>query len=295
MIDAFTGAPAAAVLRWVAFVAASVTCGVTACHLLLRGSLGPAHQRPVGMMVGVAAWAVLLSAVGRMAQQALSFASAPSEVWSMVGVLLTTPWGWAWSAQCIAAALVVLQPAWIAAPARGVARTAWQVVLTGAIVLAPAFQGHAIGAPQLAGLAVFADMLHLVAAGLWIGTLFVIMVALVPGRDGAGVARLITAFSPWALTSAATLGATGTFAAWLHVHELPFLWGSAYGRMVLLKVALVAVVAVFGAINWRRITPQLTQPGGVARLAASARTELMIAALVLAATAVLVATPLPGE
>ncbi|MBC7895913.1 MAG: CopD family protein, partial [Cytophagaceae bacterium] len=256
MIDAFTGAPASALLRWVAFVAASVTCGVTACHLLLRGSLGPAHQRPVAAMVGLAAWTVLLSAVGRMAQQALSFAGAPSEAWSMVGVLLTTPWGWAWSAQCIAAALLVLQPAWLAAPPLGIARTAWQVVLTGAIVIAPAFQGHAIGAPQLAGLAVFADILHLMAGGLWIGTLFVIMVALVPGRDGAGVARLITAFTPWALTSAATLGATGTFASWLHVQELPFLWASTYGRMVLLKVALVAVVAVIGAVNWRRLSPR---------------------------------------
>lgn len=295
MIDALIGAPAAAVLRWVAFVAASVVCGVTACHLLLPGALGPGHKRPLESLVGVAAWTVLLSGVGRMAQQALSFASEPSEGWAMAGVLLGTPWGWAWSAQCAAAALVVLQPAWIAAPARGLAPTAWQVVLAGAIVIAPAFQGHAIGAPQLAGLAVVADILHLVAGGLWIGTLFVLMVALVPGRDGAGVARLITAFSPWALSSAATLGATGTFASWLHVQELPFLWGSGYGRMVLVKVALVVVVGVFGAINWRRITPQLTQPGGVARLAGSARTELIIAALVLAATAVLVATPLPGE
>jgi putative copper export protein len=295
VIDAFTGAAAAAVLRWVAFVAASVLCGVAACHLLLPGRLGPAHERPLARVVRVAAWLVLLSAIGRMAQQALSFAGSPSEALPMAGILLGTPWGWAWGAQCVAAVLLIVQPAFLAAAPGAPARTAWLVILTLGIVCAPAFQGHAIGAPHLVGLAVVADLLHLVAAGVWMGTLFVITVALMPGRDAFGVATIIRAFSPWALTSGATLGATGVFASWLHVGQWPMLWGSAYGRMVLLKLALVAVVGAFGAWNWQRIAPQCTNPGGVARLSASARKELLVALLVFAATAVLVATPLPSE
>lgn len=295
MIDAITGAPAAAVLRWVAFLAASVLCGVAACHLLLPGRLGPAHERPLARVVRFAAWAILLSAVGRMAQQALSFASEPREALPMAGILLGTPWGWAWAAQCVAAVLLIVQPGFLVAAPRGAVRTAWLVLLTLGVVCAPAFQGHAIGAPHLAGLAVVADLLHLVAGGVWMGTLFVIMVALVPGRDAFSVATIIRAFSPWALTSGATLGATGTFASWLHVGQWPLLWGSAYGRMVLVKLALVVVVGAFGAWNWQRIAPHCTNPGGVARLSASARRELLVALLVFAATAVLVATPLPSD
>lgn len=295
MIDVITGAVAAAVLRWVAFVAAAVLCGVAACHLLLPGRLGPAHERPLARVVRFAAWVILLSAVGRMAQQALSFATDAREALPMVGILLGTPWGWAWAAQCVAAALLIVQPGFLAAAPRGATRAAWLVILALGIVSAPAFQGHAIGASHLVGLAVVADLLHLVAAGVWMGTLFVIMVALVPGRDAFGVATIIRAFSPWALTSGATLGATGVFASWLHVGQWPLLWGSAYGRMVLLKLALVAVVGAFGAWNWQRIAPRCTSAGGVARLSASARRELLVALLVFAATAVLVATPLPSE
>jgi putative copper export protein len=295
VIELLTGAAAAAVLRWIAFMAASVVCGVTACRWLLASSLAPAHDRSLPGLVRWSAWLVLGSAIGRMGQQALSFAASPADAIPMVGVLLQTPWGWAWAGQCVAAILLVSRPQWIAARQPSMGGIARQVLLTAAIVCAPAFQGHAIGAPHLVGAAVLADLLHLAAAGLWIGTLFVITRTIVPGGHPQTVTGAITRFSPWALTSAATLGATGTFAAWLHVAELRYLWGSGYGRMVLVKVALVATVGLIGAINWKRITPQCHTPAGVAKLRTSARAELFIAALVYLATAILVATPLPGE
>ncbi|MCC6317267.1 MAG: CopD family protein [Gemmatimonadaceae bacterium] len=290
MVEAVTAASVAAVLRWIAFVAASIVCGVTASRFLLPRE-GPHPTQRVAALVRTAALAIIATLAGRMAQQALAFAAEPSGAWAMVPVLLGTPWGWAWAGQAAGAITLALRPGLIATSSR--AFVAWLV--TGVVVAAPAFQGHAFGAPRLSGYATAADVVHLVAAGLWIGTLFVIVVDRLPGSTPASAGVVIRAFSPWALTSAATLGATGVFASWLHVGTLPALWGSSYGRMVLLKLSLVAAVAVVGAINWRRLTPGLLRPDGVQRLAASARVELALAAAVFAATAVLVATPLPGE
>ncbi|HEX5631585.1 MAG TPA: CopD family protein, partial [Gemmatimonadales bacterium] len=159
----------------------------------------------------------------------------------------------------------------------------------------PAFQGHAIGSSLWPALAVASDVLHLAAAGLWMGTLVVIVTVALPRSDGISADTMIRAFSPYALGGAATLAATGLFASWLHVRHPLLAWESTYGRVLLLKIALVAGVVAVGAVNWRRLTPQLTAPGGVARLARAARVELALAAAVFLVTAVLVATPLPGE
>jgi putative copper export protein len=68
-----------------------------------------------------------------------------------------------------------------------------------------------------------------------------------------------------------------------------------YGRVLLAKLALVAVVLGAGAFNWKRQTPRMHAAEGVAAMRRSARRELALGALVFLLTAVLVATPLPGE
>jgi putative copper export protein len=142
---------------------------------------------------------------------------------------------------------------------------------------------------------VIADVLHLAAAGIWMGTLLVILVVSLPHVTAAGARDVIAAYSPWALTGAATLAATGVLASWLHLQELPNLWQSRYGLVLCLKLALVAAVVALGAYNWKRTTPQLASSSGLVKLGAAVRAELAIAAAVFAVTAVLVATALPGE
>jgi hypothetical protein len=61
------------------------------------------------------------------------------------------------------------------------------------------------------------------------------------------------------------------------------------------RAEVVALVAVAGAWNWRRATPAPGAPGGVRALRRSATMELAFGAALFAATAALVATPLPGE
>jgi copper transport protein len=86
--------------------------------------------------------------------------------------------------------------------------------------------------------------------------------------------------------------ASGLLAAWLRLPTVASLWESSYGRILLLKLAFVALVVVLGALNWRRLS-RLGDDGAAQRITRTASVELTIAALVLAVTAVLVSTSPP--
>jgi putative copper export protein len=71
------------------------------------------------------------------------------------------------------------------------------------------------------------------------------------------------------------------------------LWSTPYGIALIVKLCFVAAVFGLGAWNWRRQKPTLgTEPAALA-LRRSATSEVIVAALVLAATAVLLSIPAP--
>ncbi|HEU0300986.1 MAG TPA: CopD family protein, partial [Longimicrobium sp.] len=114
-------------------------------------------------------------------------------------------------------------------------------------------------------------------------------------RDGAGgaVAAMVRAFSPMALAGAAAVGLTGVVNIVFQLNALSDLWGTGYGRVLLLKLALLGGVAALGWYNWRRVLPALGGEPGTQRLRRSARAELGLGAAVLLVTAILVALPTP--
>jgi len=219
----------------------------------------------------------------------------------LIGPMLTsTVWGWGWLLQ-LAAAVVALTGF------RSVLRggSGWRVAGVGVVALAftPALSGHAASAPELTRLAVLADGLHVIGAGGWLGSLLLVLLVGIPAalrlgddRRGAAVAALVNAFSPTALVFAGLAAATGVFAAWLHLGgAVPALWQSTYGKTLLLKLAILSVVAGTGAYNWRRVKPTLGTDRGTSRMRRSARLELAVGAVVIILTAVLVATPTPMD
>ena len=105
----------------------------------------------------------------------------------------------------------------------------------------------------------------------------------------------MNAFSPAALAFGALAGATGIFMAWTHVGSIGALTGTDYGKVLMIKVALLSLTGATGAYNWLRVRPALGDHSGARRLRASAAVELGIATIVLAVTAVLVALPLPAR
>ena len=170
------------------------------------------------------------------------------------------------------------------------------------LALASALSGHAVAVPGRTALAVSVDALHVLAAGAWIGSLFSLVTAGVPTARAFGpesaenaVRALVEAFSPTALAAATVLALSGALTAWLHFGSIRDLWMSTFGRTLLVKLGVLSLVAATGAYNWRRVLPTLGRAGGRARLQRSATVELTIAAVVVAITAILVATPTPMD
>jgi copper transport protein len=200
-------------------------------------------------------------------------------------MLLHTEWGRIWIAQ-----VVLAVAAWWS-----FARRAWPaaLVIAAGLAVTPSLAGHAMGDHAHPIVTIAADALHVAAASAWLGTLFVFaLVVILPRHEGA--LACVRAFSPVALISASTLAITGLWASYVHVGTWSAVLGSTYGRTLCIKLALVAAVAGVGAYNWRWATPRLAG-GEQHALRNSARAELILGALVLLATAILVATPLPGE
>jgi putative copper export protein len=142
---------------------------------------------------------------------------------------------------------------------------------------------------------------HELAAGLWIGSLFVLVAAGLTSllrheardRRGAIAADMVNRFSPLALTMGAVVVIFGVITAWRHLHVLSNLWSTPYGYTLIAKLCVVSFVFGLGAWNWRRQRPTLGSESAAVSIRRSATAELTVAAIVLLITAVLVSLPAP--
>ena len=172
-------------------------------------------------------------------------------------------------------------------------RWAWLLVVGGSAgaMLADVLARHAAaGALPLLNAPVQA--VHGIAAGVWIGGL----TALVAGLRGAPVdvrGTLIRRFSRLATISLGAVVLTGLLRAVAELRSLQDLVDTDFGRLLLLKSALVAGLAVLGAVNHFRNVPRGGDAG--ASLRRIGTFELTVAAGVILATAALVNVAPPVE
>ncbi|MEO8335926.1 MAG: copper resistance protein CopC [bacterium] len=211
---------------------------------------------------------------------------------SLRTIAMTTSWGGAWRAQVFAAVAALIG----FALARRRLTIGWMLAGLAALGLAfsSALGGHAQSVDQLRALAVADDALHMFGAAGWLGSLlWVVVAALGPSRSATRVASLVHAFSPAALVFASIVALTGLVSAWLRLGALSALWSSGYGQVLLVKLALLVVLAFVGFHNWRRVRPTLGTDAATGRLERSAKLELGVGLLIILVTAILVATPTP--
>ena len=291
------------IARWLGFLALFSVIGAVAFRFAVLERVGPLFEAddPFVLIASVgaatyglfAAIALIIATVIKLYGESLAIQDVSPDA-----IVFATGWGWAWLAQMLACVIAVVA---FAIAVRG-ARTGWLLGALAAIVLVvtPAATGHAIGSDE-AVFAVPIDVVHVLAGSTWLGTLALILIvgigaaAKTPGTIplGARVAAMIRVFSPMALICGATIVATGVAASLLHLEPLSALWTSWYGKVLIVKLAMVALLFAVGAWNWRRVKPSLGGDEGVKALRLSARIELTVAAMVLAVTAFLVALPLP--
>jgi len=262
------------------------------------GGVSPARW-PHRLLVGLAGLGLVCALLGVPLQGALGAAVALPGALD-AGVLegaLETRSGQAWLLRAGAwlAVLVVL----LAGP-RWPARAPLAAVALAAAVLAASlpWAGHAATQHPQAVL-VPVDLLHVVAAGAWLGGLVLLLAVFWPPREtwpGEGSVTATEAFSRLALPAVVVLAVAGVVQGWIYLGSLDELLSGTYGVALLAKVLLLGGVVVLGAGNRRRLAALRRLPGPSARaLRRAMRAEVGLAVLVLAATAVLVRAAPPAS
>ena len=154
-----------------------------------------------------------------------------------------------------------------------------------ALLFLPTFSlaGHS-GEGPLAAVSVVTDTVHLAAAGIWLGGLAVLVT--LPVTPPVALSHVWARWTTSARGAVAALVVTGAFQAWRQVPTPQDLIGTDYGRLLLAKLALVALMLAFAdrARRWLRPT---TTPW----LRRSVATELALGLVVLTLTGLLVSRP----
>ncbi|HEV7808729.1 MAG TPA: copper resistance protein CopC [Solirubrobacteraceae bacterium] len=284
------------------------------------------------LLLGAAALGVVGAVAGIVLQGATA---AATDAWSaidpsVIGDVLGTRFGHVWGLRALAFVVlgvaawralralpepgatpalqrVALGAGGLAAPGPPRAASVVGALAAAYVAIAPALGGHASVTSPVA-LLFGLDVLHVLAMSVWIGGL-VVLLGTVPAATrrlpaaerSALLAAVLVRFSPIALICVAVLLVTGTVQAFEHIGAWGQLLHTGFGRAVLIKVVLLAVLIGLGAINRRHVLPRLRElaataasPGAVGRvLRRTLRAEVALVMAVLAVTAALVSYPPP--
>jgi putative copper resistance protein D len=300
------------VARFLHFAAAILLSGVFAFECFVaRPALRQAGAAPTSSpALGWLAWASLVLAIGSGAIWLVEVAAGMSgkpvgaalSQGAVAVVLTRTQFGQDW---LLRFALAVLLGFCLLARRQAIRAIAWMALFLAATMLASlAWAGHGASTPGPAGdLHLAADFLHLLAAGLWLGTLPPLMLFLAElrrsgGPDWAAVAVIATRrYSTLAIASVTVLLAGGLVNTWFLAGTVPALVGTGYGRLLLTKIGLFVAMLMVAAVNLLRLTPQLARGGAVLRTVGRLRTnagiETVLGLSVVAVVSVLGTVP-PG-
>ncbi len=264
--------PRLVIARWLAFLSILVAVGAFVFRAVIARPAevaAPGALRAAAAVTLVATTVALVAIPGYLVLATAQFALRPwTELGAVIPAVRESTLGRALLDLEVIVALFGMAAAgtlWIDRPARRRRSVAALLALTGALTAAaaamavPGLAGHAAQTSP-AAVSLAADWAHLSAAGIWIGGLgsLVAVGSRVPAADRLGVlGRVVPRFSRVASVSVLVVIASGVAASILHVPTLPALWQTSYGRAILLKVLLLSLALVAGAVNYSRTTPRL--------------------------------------
>jgi copper transport protein len=139
-----------------------------------------------------------------------------------------------------------------------------------------------------------ADWVHLAAASVWVGGL-VTLAFLVWPTAPALRRRAFLGFSRLAMGLVGALVLAGAYLALVRLPQLSDLWSTDYGRMLIVKLAIVSLALAWGGFHHLVVRPRL-EAGLSPRVRPSLVGETAVALTVLLAAAVLTnVAPPPSE
>jgi len=319
--------PAAAAARWALYAGLTLLVGAVVFGLAVSGRVLPAGAR---VLLAVAAGLAVVGGAARfLAEQARIDAPLGTLLHSATGqgllrlavwVVVTAVATW-FLAKGLGPAAPVREPALVGggppegepgpvpdpvpagvhSPLAGEASApvdTWRLVLVGVAagvtMLLHILVGHAAGPSPLRTVNLLVQWLHLLAVGAWIGGLVWLLAAL-RGRERPEQVTTAMRFSKLAAPVLGLVAVTGLSRALHLAGGWHGLLDSSYGRFLDVKVALFFGLVLLGALNRYRVLPALAK--GVQHLDGlrrNVRGEVVLAACILAVTAVLSQLP-PGK
>ncbi len=252
MIAWGAGEGVAVTLRFLVYLDLLLLAGLTLCA---RRTMP--FEVPARMVAALAAMGALLTVAQFMAT-ALAMTGGDTAMLDreMLRYLaMQTPMGISSIARFVLLAL-------IAVVAISSLRARWTIPSLALVAVATlAWSGHAGASEGDVGILHRAsDIIHLVAASAWLGTLALLLLAL--ARLDIPTTELIAALRRFAVTGTLIVGAlilSGVVNLWAIVgfEALPAVVATEYGRTLILKLLLFAAMLGFAAYNRWRLTPRL--------------------------------------
>jgi copper transport protein len=154
---------------------------------------------------------------------------------------------------------------------------------------------------------VVVDLIHMLGAAAWVGGLVFLLKAAYPASDTGQRERVsllgpvVARFSDLAVLGVSAVVLSGTFAAYMQLRSWSALTGSAYGQVLLAKIAVFLPLVALGGFNKNVVKPRIDRAvasgddaGGLATLRRIVSYEVTLAIVVVALTAWLVSLA-PGR
>ena len=251
-----------AALRWLYFSGLLIAGGAAVFSLLALPILGDRLRRPLAQLIFFALLAAFIGA------SALLQSAVSGTRFHLV----------------LEVALVVTVVGGVAAALAPVYRRLFVPAVGCALVLLafPTLAGHSLDRDQPHWFSVPDDLVHVAAAGVWIGGLASLVLVLPRATpDPAKRTAVVHRFSTVALASVCVIAASGIGRALTELNSISQVWSTSYGRTLIVKSALLLPVLGFGWLNRTQLL------GAFTRLRRSAIVEATLLIGVLAAVGVL--------
>lgn len=263
--------------RAVHFAATAMTAG----NILFQAAVAEPASRGQGRVALAARTHALRISCGSLAIAVISGA-----IWLMLQAASMSgmPLDEALSPDVLSTIITETQFGWVMAVRSGIAvclaiclacdraEIAWWLELTASLAFAAtlAWTGHAGSTFGIVGyLHLAADALHILAAAIWIGGLvpLILFLATVHQSGSPSLARdAVGRFSTMGIISVATLILTGVTNTLILVGSARGLIATEYGKLLLIKLAVFALMLTFAGVNRLSLTPRLGKSSNDARV-----------------------------
>ncbi|WP_419853662.1 copper resistance CopC/CopD family protein [Candidatus Poriferisodalis sp.] len=210
----------------------------------------PSERTRVHRVLFVGAIALIAATVIAAPTQAVVIEDAWRAVVSVDAIsdALAAPFGIAVGLRVLGGIVVLALARPDTASASRIRRCALGLIGAALVIVSYSFDGHTVTeGPRLLHAA--ANAMHVSAAAVWSGGLVLLADLLRRRRGGTDMAGPLNRFSQLAAAALVLAGVAGTVMAVLVMDRFADLWSTGWGRLLIAKVALVAVAVVLGARN----------------------------------------------